>query len=344
MKNKKIVIAGGTGFIGQALAARWGKDNHIVILSRQAVPWPKERAGRRSISRPGERAGVRVQNNAYGRSLLSAADGYHITHWHWDGVHVEKHWAEAIEGCDVVVNLAGRSVNCRYTRRNRQEIMDSRVNATRAIGQAIAESTVPPKLWINGASATIYRHAQDRPQDEYTGEFHEGFSVEVCRQWEKAFEEQRTPFTRKVALRMAITLGEGGVIVPYLNLIKWGLGGRQGSGKQMYSWVHAEDVGRAIEWFFDHPGLEGVYNVASPGPVTNQYFMSVLRKVTEHSFGLPAPAWLLKIGAALIGTETELILKSRWVVPTKLEESGFVFRYSRVEDALKEIVVDSNKM
>lgn len=160
----------------------------------------------------------------------------------------------------------------------------------------------------------------------------------LAARWEKAFDEQRTPFTRKVALRMAITLGEGGVIVPYLNLIKWGLGGRQGSGRQMYSWVHVEDIGRAIEWFSDHPGLEGVYNVASPVPVTNQYFMSVLRRLTEHSFGLPAPTWLLKIGAALIGTETELVMKSRWVVPTKLKETGFVFRYSRVEDALKEIV------
>ena len=317
MKNKKIILAGGTGFIGQALAARWGKDNQVIILSRQS-------AG--------------AQNNSYKRKLLSPAEGYHITYWHWDGRSVEKHWANALEGADLVINLAGRSVNCRYTPRNKQEIFDSRTDATRAIGQAIREAVVPPKLWINAASATIYRHAQDRPQDEYTGEYQDDFSVLVCKRWEKTFEEQRTPFTRKVALRIAITLGEGGVIIPYLRLLKLGLGGRQGSGRQMYSWVHIEDLGGAAEWFLDHPELEGVYNVAAPGPVTNAYFMSALRRLTGHRLGLPAPAWLLKIGAAVIGTETELVLKSRWVVPTKLQETGFVFKYAQVDAALRSIV------
>jgi uncharacterized protein (TIGR01777 family) len=313
MKDKKIIIAGGTGFIGQALAARWGKDNRIVILGRQDT---------------------RAHNNAYGRQVLTAAQGYHVTYWRWDGQHVEAHWAKEIDGCDLVINLAGRSVNCRYTRRNRQEILDSRVNATKAIGQAIREATMPPKLWINAASATIYRHARDRPQDEYTGEEGSGFSVQVCQSWERAFFEQRTPFTRKVALRTAITLGEGGVLVPYRRLINWGLGGRQGSGKQMYSWVHIEDIGRAIEWFLDHPELEGVYNIAAPGPVTNACFMATLRKLMGRRFGLPAPTWLLNAGAALIGTETELVLKSRWVLPTKLENTGFRFRYPLIEEAL----------
>jgi len=317
MKNKKIILAGGTGFIGQALAARWGKDNQVVILSRRS-------AG--------------AHNNSYSHKLLSAADGYHITYWHWDGRFVEKHWANELEGADLVINLAGRSVNCRYTRENKQEIVDSRIHATQAIGQAIREATVPPKLWINAASATIYRYAQDRPQDEYTGEYESDFSVLVCKQWEKTFEEQRTPFTRKIALRIAITLGEGGVIVPYLRLLKLGLGGRQGSGRQMYSWVHIEDVGRAAEWFLDHPELEGAYNVAAPGPVANAYFMSALRRLTGHRLGLPTPAWLLKIGAMLIGTETELVLKSRWVVPTKLLETGFSFKYSQVDAALRAIV------
>ena len=322
MKNKKIIIAGGTGFIGQALAARWGKDNHVIILSRQAV------AGH-------SRSAV---NNAYTQKLLSVENGYNITYWRWDGRHVEKHWADEIEGCDLVINLAGRSVNCRYTPKNRQEIFDSRTDATRAIGQAIREATVPPKLWINAASATIYRHAQDRPQDEYTGEFGEGFSVQVCQKWERVFHEQRTPFTRKVALRMAITLGIGGVIVPYLRLLKLGLGGRQGSGRQMYSWVHIEDVGRAIEWFLDHPDLEGVYNVAAPGPVPNAYFMATLRRLTGQRLGLPAPIWLLRLGAVIIGTETELLLKSRWVVPSRLLATGFTFRYPLIDAAMRAIV------
>lgn len=313
MKDKKIIIAGGTGFIGQALAARWGKHNRIVILSRQDT---------------------RAHNNAYGQQMLTEAEGYHITNCRWDGQHVESQWANEIDGCDLVINLAGRSVNCRYTRRNRQEILDSRVNATRAIRRAIREATVPPKLWINAASATIYRHAEDRPQDEYTGEIGTGYSVQVCQSWERAFFEQRTASTRKVALRTAITLGEGGVLVPYRHLINWGLGGRQGSGRQMYSWVHIEDVGLAIEWFVDHPDLEGVYNIAAPGPVTNTCFMATLRKLMGRRFGLPAPAWLLKLGAALIGTETELVLKSRWVLPTKLEKTGFRFRYPLIEEAL----------
>ncbi|GGB06057.1 TIGR01777 family oxidoreductase [Puia dinghuensis] len=333
MKNKKIVIAGGTGFIGQALAARWGKDNQVVILTRQSATATGSRSATPITSRPEESI-----NNSYSHRLLRAADGYNITYWHWDGRFVEKHWADELEGCDLVLNLAGRSVNCRYTARNKQAISDSRADATHAIGQAIKATVVPPKLWINGGSATIYRHAQDRPQDEYTGEMADDFSVRVCKRWEKTFDEQRTPFTRKIALRLAIILGHGGVVVPYLNLVKYGLGGRQGNGQQMYSWVHIDDVGRAIEWFLDHPELEGTYNLSAPGPVTNAVFMETLRKVTGNRLGLPAPAFLLKLGALLIGTETELLLKSRWVLPAKLLETGFRFEYDRVEPALNAIV------
>jgi NAD dependent epimerase/dehydratase family enzyme len=281
---------------------------------------------------------------------------------------VERHWARELEGADIVLNLAGRSVNCRYTARNKQEIFDSRTDATKALGQAIRESTVPPRLWVNAASATIYRHAQDRPQDEYTGDItdhrsvarraiisripvighifpktnhrysHDDFSVQVCQRWEAGFADQRTPFTRKIALRMAITLVEDGVLVPYLRLIKLGLGGRQGSGRQMYSWVHIDDVSRAIEWFLDHTDLEGTYNLSSPGPVTNSHFMSTLRRLAGVGVGLPMPAWLLRLGAALIGTEPELVLKSRWVLPTRLTETGFSFQYPRIDSALRSIL------
>jgi len=316
MKNKKIVIAGGTGFIGQALAEYFGRDNDIVILTRKLH---------------------NNANNTFGNNLLSSDAKQHITFVQWNGKDAGD-WCSYIDGADLVINLAGKSVNCRYTKKNKQEIFDSRTNATRAIGEAIRASTVPPKLWLNAASATIYRNATDRPQDEYTGDIQSDFSVQVCKRWEESFFAQRTPFTRKVALRMAITLGRGGVIIPYLNLCKFTLGGRQGSGRQMFSWVHAEDVCRVTEFLFEHPAIEGVYNVCAPNPVTNSTFMQTLRKVTRHFIGLPAYTWMLKIGAAILGTETELILKSRWVLPTKLQEEGFAFKYTHVEDAFKEII------
>jgi len=325
MKNKKIVIAGGTGFIGQAMAAFFGKDNDIVILGRH-------------ISEDTNKPLRHSTNNAYSTRLLTAADGYRIRYLRWDGLRVEKHWAAAIDGADMVINLAGKSVNCRYTRKNKQEIFDSRVDSTQAIGLAIRDAVVPPKVWINASSATIYRHAEDRPQDEYTGEIENDFSVQVCKKWENTLSAQRTPFTRKVALRTAVTLGTGGVIVPYLNLLKFAMGGHQGSGRQMYSWIHIDDLCRIVQWIFEREKLEGVYNACAPRPVTNRQFMHTLRKATGHLIGLPAFTWMLKLGTLLIGTETELILKSRWVVPTKLLDAGFIFRHPDLPDAMKDIV------
>jgi uncharacterized protein (TIGR01777 family) len=260
-----------------------------------------------------------------------------------DGRTVGQPWAAELEGCDLVVNLAGRSVNCRYTASNQREIFDSRTDATRVIGAAIAATVVPPKLWINASSATIYRHATDRPQDEYTGEIGEGFSVAVCKKWEDAFLSVRTPFTRKIAIRTAITLGHGGVIVPYLRMLRCGLGGRQGSGRQMYSWVHIDDVARAIEYMLERDDLEGVFNVASPGPVSNECFMATLRRSARVRIGMPSPVWLLRLGAWLIGTETELLLKSRWVVPTRLQEAGFRFDYPRLEEAITDCIDTKQK-
>jgi uncharacterized protein len=316
MKNNKIIIAGGSGFIGQEMIRYFGNNNQVVILGRQLE---------------------NVKNNRNHYNSLSDTDLQQVKFVKWDGKTVGE-WASELEGAGLIVNLAGKTVNCRYTEKNKKEISDSRTDAVKAIGSAIQLCKTPPRLWINASSATIYRHAMDKPQDEYTGEFHDGFSVQVCRLWEKTFYEQHTPSTRKVALRMAITLGPGGVLIPYFNLLKFGLGGQQGNGRQMYSWVHIDDTCRMIEWIASHENIEGTYNCSSPNPVTNKEFMQALRKATGHIIGLPAYAWMLKIGAAMIGTETELILKSRWVVPTKMLDTGFQFRYPLLKDAFSDII------
>lgn len=313
--KKKIVIAGGTGFIGTSLIKYYSKNNEVIVLTR----------------------GLKNEkNNSFGRSK-ELADTALISYEFWDG-RTQGSWTAALENADVLINLCGKSVNCRYTNKNRQELFDSRTHPTAALGEAIRSCIAPPKLWINASSATIYRNATDRPQDEYTGEIEDDFSVQVCKAWEKTFFDFRTPFTRKVALRMAITLGNAGVMVPYFNLLKFGLGGRQGNGKQMYSWVHIKDTINIINWISEHTDMEGVYNCCSPNPVNNETFMKTLRNVTGNNFGLPAYKWMLAIGAELIGTETELLLKSRWVLPTKLLESGYRFDFEFLNDAFTEIV------
>jgi uncharacterized protein (TIGR01777 family) len=308
----KIVIPGGSGFIGQGLAHHFGPGHDVVVLTRQT----------------GER------NNAFGRAAAQAA---HVREVYWNGKDAGD-WCRELEGAQLVVNLAGKSVNCRYNAANRAAILNSRLQATQAIGEAIRQCRQPPEVWINLASATIYRHATDRPQDEYTGEMHDDFSVQVCRQWEQVFREEATPQTRKVLLRTAITLGTTGVMVPFLNLCKLGLGGQQGSGKQMFSWIHITDLCRIVAYAYQNRQLEGVYNASSPNPVTNTVFMQTLRKVTGNKIGLPATGWMLRLGTKLIGSEAELVLKSRWVLPVRLQEAGFVFRYPEIQAALEDIV------
>ena len=359
MQSKKIILAGGTGYIGQALAKYFGKDNDIIILGRNVT---------------------NHANNAYDNTLLQPGNGYRIQYIQWDGKTVNSAWQQYIEGADIIINLAGKSVNCRYNSKNKRTIINSRVNATHALGEAIKKSVTPPKLWINFSSATIYRNAIDGPNDEFTGQisewkkdnmpysmldqlrylknkfiaalFHgkssdkykeldQDFSIRVCKFWEAAFNEHRTPFTRKITLRAAITLGEGGILVPYLNLCKAGLGGKHGDGKQFFSWVHVEDLCRMVEWFWERKDLEGIFNCAAPNPITNASFMRTLCKLTGRKFGLPSPSWLLELGAWLIGTETELMLKSRRVLPTRALQQGFRFRYENIDDALQEILVKS---
>ncbi|MBV9792227.1 MAG: TIGR01777 family oxidoreductase, partial [Chloroflexi bacterium] len=236
--------------------------------------------------------------------------------------------------------LAGRSVNCRYNAKNRQAIYASRLDSTRVLGEAIAQAANPPKLWINSSSATIYPDAYDRPMDEATGEIGSGFSVDVCQQWERTFFAAQTSHTRKVALRTAIVFGkgQGSPMEAYQMIVRLGLGGQQGSGKQFVSWVHLDDFIASIQWIIDHPELEGPINIAAPNPRTNADFMRILRLVSRQPLGLPATRWMLEIGAFFLRTETELLLKSRRAVPTRLLESGFQFRYPELYPALDNIV------
>ena len=246
----------------------------------------------------------------------------------WDGKTLGD-WTKELDGCDVVLNLAGRSVNCRYNDANKAEITNSRVNSTRVIGEAIAACKNPPELWMNASTATIYRHSEDHPQCE-TGEIGEGFSVGVAKAWEGAFFEAKVPgVVRKVALRTSMVLAdEPGTVYRYLlNLAKYGLGGKIGSGQQMVSWIHVDDVCRSIDWLIEHDEIAGPINMTSPDPISNAEVMRRFRKLAGRSLGLPATAWMAEIGAFFLRTETELILKSRWVVPTRLLENGFVFKY-----------------
>jgi TIGR01777 family protein len=294
MKNK-IIIAGGTGFIGQYLNKRFTEEGYKVLI----------------ISR-----------------------GQH--HINWDN---EIALIEALENAEVLINLSGKSVDCRYNEKNKSLILNSRVEATRKLQSIVEKCEVPPKVWINSSTATIYRYSEDKAIDEDAGEIGSGFSVEVAKAWEKAFFEKSVTNTRKVALRIAITLGKnGGVMKPYINLVKCGLGGYQGNGRQMFSWIHIEDLYRIIQFVMDREDLKGIYNASSPNPVTNKVFMQSLRNILKPIIHLPSPKILLKIGAYFINTETELVLKSRWVIPKKLEKKGFEFQYKTIQGAFKNIL------
>ncbi|HOX84205.1 MAG TPA: TIGR01777 family oxidoreductase [Chryseolinea sp.] len=297
---KKIVIAGGTGFLGNCLVDHFrGKNAQIIILTR-------------------------------GESRTSEA----IQYANWDGKTFGS-WVNTLEDADVLINLNGKSVDCRYTEKNKKLIYSTRLDATNILGHAIQQSRNPPKLWINAASATIYRHSIDKEMDEYTGEIGTGFSVDVCQKWENTFNRFETSQTRKILIRTGIVLGKiGGPLKPLKMLAKFGLGGKHGSGDQYFSWLHDKDFVNIIQFLIDNPDAEGEYNVTAPKPVVNSQIMKALRSAIGISFGLPQPKWLLEFGALLIGTETELILKSRRVIPKRLLEAGYKFQFDNIEKAM----------
>ncbi len=307
----KIVIPGGSGQVGTLLSRAFVTDGHdVVVLSRNPDPAP-----------------WRVVR--------------------WDGRTLGD-WASEIDGADVVINLAGRSVNCRYHAENRRQIKESRLCATHAVGQAIAEAARPPRLWLQASTATIYAHRYDGANDERTGILGGDepnapdswrFSIDVARSWEEAASEVVLPRTRKVLLRSAMTMSpdRGGVFDTLLGLVRWGLGGTSGDGRQFVSWVHELDFIRAIYWLIEHDELQGPINIASPNPVPNAEFMRTLRAAWGIALGLPATRPMLEIGAFFLRTETELVLKSRRVVPTRLLESGLAFQFANWADAAAEL-------
>lgn len=249
-----------------------------------------------------------------------------------------------LEGADLLINLAGKSVSCRYTASNKAEIFRSRLETTAELGRAVAACAHPPRDWFNASTGTIYRDARDRPQDEYDGELGAGFSVDVARGWEAALAAAATPATRKVPLRIAIVMGPGGgAMRPFNNLARLGLGGPMGDGGQKYSWIHVDDLFRAVLFLHDRPQITGPVNLAAPEVVTNADLMESVRRVNRVPFGLPTPAWLLTLGAVMIRTEPELVLKSRWVSSRKLREAGFEWRHPELAGALAVIAGGSHE-
>jgi uncharacterized protein len=308
----RIVIPGGSGQVGNVVARHFHAQGHsVTVLSRRPEPSP-----------------------------------WQVLPWNGRDPGI---WLSAIDGADIVINLAGRNVNCRYSPANRREIMDSRILATRVVGQAIRQAAQPPALWMNASTATIYRHALDRSMDETTGELggHEtdapstwNFSIDVATSWEQEFFAAATPRTRRIALRSAMTMSPdpGGIFDTLLRLVRAGLGGKAASGKQFISWIHETDFIRAIDFLIDHQDLNGCINICSPCPVPNQEFMRVLRQAWGTSIGLPATRWMLELGAVFLRTETELILKSRRVVPQRLLEAGFKFNFADWQNAAVDLV------
>ena len=308
----RIVITGGSGQIGQILARHFHSHGHTVtVVARSARPQPWS----------------------------------NVT---WDGQNLGE-WAGELDGCDAVVNLAGRSINCRYNAANRREIKASRIVTTELVGAAIARASTPPKLWMNASTATIYRHALDRPMDDLTGEIGGNepdlpstwrFSYDVATSWEREFFEAATPRTRKIALRSAVTMSpdRGGAFETLLNLVRLGLGGSSGSGRQFVSWIHDADFVRAIEFLIARTDLDGCINITSPNPLPNRDFMAALRRALGVPVGLPAADWMLEIGAFVLRTETELILKSRRVVPRRLVDAGFGFQFPDWRSAAADLV------
>jgi uncharacterized protein (TIGR01777 family) len=316
----RIVLPGGSGQVGQMLARYFQeRGHHVTVLTRgpYTAPWQTV---------------------------------------HWDAAH-RGTWIETLEGADVCINLAGRSVNCRYTAANRQAIYDSRIQSTKLLNQVFSELADPPPLWLNASAATIYRRVRDergidlRLDETYTvvdgsepgaegWSERRGFSSRVARDWETAFFQTETPRTRKIALRSAVTFSPtpGNVFAVLSNLVRLSLGGKQCNGRQFVTWIHETDYARAVEFLIDHEELDGPFNLAAPNPLPNRAFMAALRDAWDMPNGFPAPSLAIHLGALLMRTEAELVLQSCRAVPGRLLNAGFEFEFPDWPEAAEDLV------
>ncbi|REG85179.1 TIGR01777 family oxidoreductase [Winogradskyella sediminis] len=295
---KTIIIAGGSGFLGQVLESYYSKKQYgIKILTRNPTK---------------------------------------TNHIYWNAKDLDD-WAKTLEHTDVLINLTGKSVDCRYTETNKKLIHDSRIDSTKTLGRAINLCKNPPKTWLNMSTATIYNDSYHKQMTEEHGDIGNDFSMNIAKSWEAAFNHIETPRTRKIILRTSIVLGKnGGALMPLKRLTHLGLGGKQWHGKQKVSWIHETDFARAVNFIIENK-LKGIYNIVSPAPTTNSILMQTIRKELKIIIAIPQPKWLIDFGAKLIGTESELVLKSRNVIPEKLIQAGFKFKYQTIDRAISNL-------
>lgn len=299
----KLIIAAANGFIGKSLINSLSPHYDLVGLVRKAQ-----------------------------------ADTDQVRYVLWDGRTVGA-WAKELEAAKAVINLAGRSISCRHNEQNKRDILQSRLESTQAIGDGIRACKIKPTVWLNCSSITIYQHSYTEPQDETATQFSEGFTTEVCKAWEAAFHAYQEEAVRQITLRISVVLGKKeGALKPLVPITKLGLGGRSGSGKQMFSWIHIQDFCSIIQFLIETESCRGVYNMCSPNPVTNDNLMKGLRKVLHQPIGIPQPEWAIRLGAKIIGTEAELVLESLYVLPYRLQQLHYPFAFPTLEHALQDLV------